>query len=70
MSLVDYDNSPSSARRIAYNIDEAALATGLGRTTIYKLIGSGQLGSLKIGNRRLIPAHALERLIDERCYSC
>ena len=34
--------------------DVAAKIAGVGRTTIYASIASGQLRSLKIGNRRLI----------------
>ena len=33
---------------------------GIGRTTLYKAIGSGALSSLKIGNRRLITVDALK----------
>ncbi len=50
-------------RRIAYSIAEASKLTGLGRTTLYGLIGNGQLASVKIGNRRLIHSIALERLV-------
>ena len=51
--------------RLSYSVAEAAKVTGLGRTTIYGLIGSGELPSRKIGNRRLIPAKALEALVSE-----
>ncbi|WP_244884447.1 helix-turn-helix domain-containing protein [Sphingobium cupriresistens] len=50
-------------RRIAYSIAEAAKLTGLGRTTLYSLLGNGRLASVKIGNRRLIHSAALERLV-------
>jgi excisionase family DNA binding protein len=42
------------ADRLAVSPAEAARLAGVGRTTIYKAIGSGALRSLKIGKRRLI----------------
>jgi len=40
--------------KIAYRIDEAVNATGLGRTFLYERIASGDLKSIKVGARRLI----------------
>ena len=62
-------NSPAS-ERISYGIGDAVRATGLGRTTIYRLIKDGELKSVMIGGRRLIPAHELRNLLsqgDNRC---
>jgi excisionase family DNA binding protein len=52
-----------SGPRRAYDINEAAAAFGLSRTTLYKLIGVGTLRSVKIGGRRLIPVDAIEALL-------
>ncbi len=52
--------------RLAYGIAEAAAMLGIGRTTIYELVRSGQLATLKIGQRRLVTRVDLERLIDSR----
>lgn len=49
--------------RLSYSVAEASRATGIGRTTLYKLIGDGTLASVKIGNRRLIPASALQDIL-------
>lgn len=49
--------------RLAYSVDEAARATGLGRTTLFKLIGNGTLPSVKIGKRRVIRAADLVNLL-------
>lgn len=59
------ENPSKSCERIAYSIADAAKAVGLGRTTLYALIGEGRLQSLKIGNRRLIRKEALLALIDQ-----
>lgn len=48
---------------LAYSIGEAAEATGLGRSTIKDLIRTGELRSVKIRDRRLIPADALDELV-------
>ncbi|MGV9242188.1 helix-turn-helix domain-containing protein [Streptomyces sp. NBC_00582] len=45
--------------KINYSIDEAVEASGLGRSTIFELIKSGDLPSFKEGRRRLIPADAI-----------
>jgi hypothetical protein len=36
----------------------------LSRATIYKLIGTGQLKTIKILGRRLIPVEAIESLLN------
>jgi len=50
-------------RKLAYSIPEAAQALGIGRTLAIKLVQSGQLRSIKVGRRRLVPAAALEELL-------
>ncbi len=40
--------------KIAYRIDEAVKASGLGRTFLYERIADGTLKSIKVGGRRLI----------------
>ena len=52
--------------RIAYSVDEAARATGIGRTTLYSLIGSGELPSAKVGRRRIIRSVDLATLVAGR----
>lgn len=49
--------------RLSYSVAEASHVTGIGRTTLYKLMGDGSLASVKIGNRRLIPASALQAIL-------
>ena len=44
------------------SIDEASRRLGIGRTAAYDAIGRGDLRSVKIGRRRLIPADALTEL--------
>ena len=49
---------------IAYRIRDAARVSGLGRTTLYKLIGAGKLRAIRVGGRRLILAESLRELLD------
>jgi excisionase family DNA binding protein len=44
----------AETNKIAYRIDEAVKASGLGRTFLYERIASGELKSVKVGGRRLI----------------
>lgn len=50
--------------KVAYSIEEAAQVLSLGRTTVKQLIATGQLPSVRVGRRRLIPRSALETYID------
>lgn len=42
---------------------EAARRLGIGRSKVYELLSSGELESVHIGSRRLIPADALEAFV-------
>lgn len=40
--------------RISYSVEDAAEATGVGRSFLYLAIKNGELASLKLGKRRLL----------------
>ena len=46
----------------AFSVPEAASVMGIGRSTVYQLVQSGELRSIQLGRRRLIPLSALEEL--------
>ena len=46
-------------------VEEAARLLNVGRSTVYDLIRSGRLRSIKIGRRRLVPRAALDALLAE-----
>ena len=48
----------------AYRINEAVAAYRLSRSTLYKLIAEGNLRTVKIAGRRLIPRDAIEALFE------
>lgn len=45
---------------VLYRVDEAAEALRISRSVIYELIRSGQLRTVKVGRRRLVPVRALD----------
>jgi excisionase family DNA binding protein len=49
---------------VTISITGAAKALGLGRTSIYELIKSGRLETVKFGRRNLIKTASIRRLID------
>ena len=49
--------------KLAYSPQEAAMALGLCLNTIYKLLKRGQLQSVKLDWKILIPRTEIERLI-------
>lgn len=48
---------------IPLSVEAAAAALGLRRTKVYELTGGGQLRSVKVGKRRLLPAEALREFV-------
>ena len=48
------DQPTQAAQRLAYSIAETCALTGIGRTTLYRYVGSGALPVVKIGNRTLV----------------
>lgn len=47
-----------------YSIEDVIARTSLGRSKIYELLASGELGSVKVGRRRLIPAASLDEFVE------
>lgn len=52
----------SAPPKFAYRVDEACHALGIGRTSLYELVKSGELKLIKIAGRTLVPHSELERL--------
>jgi excisionase family DNA binding protein len=48
---------------VLLRIDEVARLLSLGRSETYRLVTSGELVSLKLGRRRLIPRAAIDALV-------
>ena len=51
--------------RITYSVDEVAQMLGISRGLAYEMVGRGELPSVRLGRRLLIPCRAFERWLDE-----
>jgi excisionase family DNA binding protein len=49
---------------LAHTIADATKISGLGRTSIYELIGAGKIEARKAGTRTLIPAESLRAFLN------
>tara|TARA_R100001594_G_scaffold146125_1_gene197131 strand:- start:1290 stop:1475 length:186 start_codon:yes stop_codon:yes gene_type:complete len=52
--------------RLLLSVNDAMYMMSISRGTFYGLINSGQLESLKIGSKRLIPKDSIEKYIEDR----
>jgi excisionase family DNA binding protein len=59
-----HPDEPRTAQRIAVSVDEAVTLTGLSRSTVFRLVQTGELPSLKVGRRRLIRVVDLDGYIE------
>jgi excisionase family DNA binding protein len=50
---------------VLLTVPEACTALRVSKWMLYRLMGSGQLGSIKVGRRRLIPMAAIAALVDQ-----
>ncbi len=60
------NESPAAPQesRLAYDVNEAARVSGLGRSTVYEEIGAGRLVARKVGKRTLILAADLNEWLN------
>jgi excisionase family DNA binding protein len=63
--MAQMNANPNPSTRQAYSIEETAQQLSVGRNTIYNLLNNGELKSLRIGARRVIPANEITRLLNE-----
>lgn len=49
--------------KLAYRLPEAASALGVSRSSVYRLIASGELRAAKVGGSTVIPKYELEALL-------
>ncbi len=48
---------------LLYKVSKAAELLGISRTNVYYLMDDGQISSVRIGKRRLIPRTALDEFV-------
>ena len=47
------------------DVDEAARMMGIGRSLLYRRLLSGEIRSVKVGRRRLVPKAAIKAYVDQ-----
>jgi len=52
--------------RLSYRPERAMQILDIGRTTMYALLRSGEIESIKVGRARIIPASALQEFIERK----
>ena len=52
-----------SQERLAFSVDEARRLLGLGRGSMYEAVRTGQIPSIRIGRRIIIPRVGIEQLL-------
>lgn len=50
--------------QLAVSVDSAARSLGISRRSLFNLIARGEIRSVKIGGRRLIPVAQLHELVE------
>jgi excisionase family DNA binding protein len=50
--------------RTTLTIEEAAEILGLSRTSAYEAANKGDLPTIRVGRRLIVPRHALEKMLD------
>lgn len=63
MSTTSRTTVASTVAPVVYRVDEAAEALRISRDTVYELIRSGRLRTIKVGTRRLVPLVALHEYV-------
>ncbi len=59
----EYGNDASEVpRRLTFTVDEAAYLLNISRGLAYELVARGELGSIRLGRRIVIPRVVLEEL--------
>jgi excisionase family DNA binding protein len=53
-----------SKERLTYTVEEAGRLLGICRNNAYQLARAGQIPTLRLGRRLLVPKAAFDRLID------
>ena len=64
MNVVENEIEQDYVPVLLLRVEEAALRLGIGRTSMYRLIGTGEVESVQIGGLRRIPAPCLREYVD------
>jgi len=62
--MKEHENSAIAPERQTLNVEEAGKILGLGRRAAYAAARAGEIPSIRIGHRLLVPRRQLERLLE------
>jgi excisionase family DNA binding protein len=54
----------NSPERLTYTVDEVGRLLGLSRNSAYQRVADGQIPTIRMGRRLLVPKAALDRLLE------
>ncbi len=57
-------NETPNTEPLTYTVDEAAALLGISRPSAYEAVHTGEVPSIKVGRRILVPRAALTRLLE------
>jgi len=57
---------PEAGPRLAYSVREAAAVLGVSQSTMHRLVREGEVPSITIGSRVLVPVKAFAEWVDSR----
>jgi excisionase family DNA binding protein len=53
-------------KRATYDVEEAGRVLGIGRSAAYEAVRRGEIPSIRLGKRVVVPRAALERMLEGR----
>lgn len=67
--LEEHDSNvrPLKAPVLLLRVEEAAASLGIARTSMYQLVSSGAIRSVRVGRLRRIPVASLEEYVADLC---
>jgi hypothetical protein len=66
LSNQDMEARTVSVPKLGWSLAELEVATGLSRSLLYRMMAAGQLITIKVRGRRLVPGWQAERLLQTR----
>jgi excisionase family DNA binding protein len=59
-------NASEKAQPLAHTVSDACRRLGISRSRLYLLLSSGEIRSIKVGHRTLVPESELQKFVASR----
>jgi excisionase family DNA binding protein len=69
MRNLNYSSAQGVLDRQTYQVEEVAQILGIGRTAAYEGVRRGEIPSIRVGRRLVVPRAALEKMLEGRVLS-